>query len=164
MLNFDPNIVNANFPCQMDQNNGPAESQTGSSSSTTAGHPSAYSAAEQQAASYPLFSSFNNLGSGRGRNSSPGLTHDRFLDHNSTVHDSAHQTPDALFPFVMPPAKGSENVKRFSVNNLLQLAQCTNATNLLSSARSIGEYKGNGIQLLYLNTGGSLFLSDWTSQ
>lgn len=141
MLNFnqsDPNVVNQNFSCQMD---GPSES------SNTPGNPSAYSAvssADHQPSAYnnPLMANFNSLGSGRGRNASPGLIADRFFDHNNSgnnnnLHD--HQTPDTIFPFVVPSSKGSENVKRFSVNNLLQLAQCTSATNLLSSARSLGK-------------------------
>lgn len=130
MLNFnqsDPNIVNANFSCQMD---GPADPQqaTGPSNQSSA-NPSAYSSATNDQPSYPLMANFN----ARTRNSSP----DRYFDH--TIHDSVHQTPDTIFPFVMPSCKGSENVKRFSVNNLLQLAQCTSATNLLSSARALGE-------------------------
>lgn len=132
MLNFnqsDQNIGNQNFSCQMDQNNGPSEPQTGSSS-----NPSAYSAAAQPP-SYPLMANFNN----RGRSNSPGINADRFFDHTTSLHDSVHQTGDSIFPFVMPSSKGSENVKRFSVNNLLQLAQCTSASNLLSSARSLGK-------------------------
>lgn len=144
MLNFnqsDPNIGNQNFSCQMDQN-GPSESQTGSSVTVGSGGigPSAYSTPDQQQQqpSYPLMANFNNLSGVRGRMTSPGLHPERFFDHTNSLHDSVHQTADTIFPFVMP-SKGSENVKRFSVNNLLQLAQCTTAGNLLSSARSLGK-------------------------
>ena len=148
MLNFnqsDPSIGNPNFPCQMDQptsNNGGSggDIQT-SSASSGQGTPSVYSATaqDQQCSSYPLLGSFtNSLGSGRVRSSSP----ERFFENSSTTTllDSVQQTSDSLFPFVMPSAKGSENVKRFSVNNLLQLAQCTSATNILSSSRSMGKF------------------------
>lgn len=41
------------------------------------------------------------------------------------------------------PAKGSENVKRFSVNNLLQLANCTNP-----DTRSTGENHDHAVRSL----------------
>lgn len=130
MLNFNQSDTNANFACQMDQ----IGAENTNSSTSCAAVPSAYP--DQQQQNYPLMANFNN--SGRGRSASPGLNHERFFD-NSNIQDSVHQTPD-VFPFVLPnSAKGSENVKRFSVNNLLQLAQCTSANNLMSSGRSLGE-------------------------
>lgn len=131
MLNFNQSDTNTDFSCQMDQhgNHNP-------SSSPSCAVPSAY---PEQQQGYPLMASFNNtLGNLRARSSSPGPHHDRFFD-NTSIQDAVQQTADTVFPFIMPVAKGSENVKRFSVNNLLQLAQCTSATNLITSGRSLGK-------------------------
>lgn len=140
MLNFNQSDTNTNFSCQMADGGGGPEDQT----STAV--PSAFSDQQQhqdsQQPSYPLMASFSVLGTNTRRNSSPSVLHqDRFFE-NSVNSDGIHQTtaPDTMFPFLMPSAKGSENVKRFSVNNLLQLAQCTTSSNLMSSARVLGEF------------------------
>lgn len=136
MLNFNPgggdsNINNNNhFVCPISEN-GPDSQITG---------PSAY-----ESSAYPLMgSNMNSLGhsannSNQQRGSSPGMQHDRLFDanNNNNGQELIHQTPDSVFPFIVSP-KGSDNVKRFSVNNLLQLAQCTNA-NTMHPARSMGE-------------------------
>lgn len=122
MLNFNQSDP-SNFSCQVDPN----ISTESTCNNNMAGQPTAFSS---DLSSYPLMSGFG--GSGRGRNNSPAINTERYFES-----DPNQTTESSLFPFVVP-SKGSENVKRFSVNNLLQLAQCTSASNLLSSARSMG--------------------------
>lgn len=56
--------------------------------------------------------------------------------HDDRLFQQQHdrECDSGLFPFLTHShhQKGSENVKRFSVNNLLQLAQCANPGNLLT--------------------------------
>lgn len=138
MLNFNQSDTNTNFACQMDQH-GPENPSSSPSCAVPSAYPELQQQQHHQLQGYPLMASFNNtLGTLRARSSSPGLHNDRFFDHTS-IQDAVHQTTDTVFPFIMPSTKGSENVKRFSVNNLLQLAQCTSATNLITSGRSAGK-------------------------
>lgn len=134
MLNFntsgDTGINNnSHFECQLSEN-GPDIHNSG---------PSAY-----ESAAYPMMAANMNMVGHPGNNnqprgSSPGMQqHDRLFDSNNG-QELIHQTPDTVFPFIVTP-KGSDNVKRFSVNNLLQLAQCTNA-NTLHPTRSLGELR-----------------------
>lgn len=82
-----------------------------------------------------------NMGTLHNQLAGPALNQDsRTEDHNNhrmfgqNATDQQHISSTTIYPFMSD--KGSENVKRFSVNNLLQLAQCSNTSNMLTSRQN----------------------------